>query len=173
MNEKANVLSWARFLPLGILVAGAAALATAFIAEHVFGLQPCALCLYQRWVYAAAGALGLAGLWVPAGALRWVVAAIGAVLLGGAGLAFYHVGVEQHWWAQTAACAGTVDLTGLTVDQLRNALEAPPPRPCDEVDWTLFGISLAGFNVLASLSLAAACFLGMGRLGRSAAITSD
>ena len=160
MNGKANAVPWEWLLPLGILAAGVGGLATAFTAEHVFGLEPCALCLYQRWVYAAAAAFGVAALLVPTGRRRWVVVAAGAVFAGGAGLAFYHVGVEQHWWAQTAACAGKVDLAGLTVEQLRSALQAPPPKPCDEVDWTLFGISLAGYNVLVSLALAAACFAG-------------
>jgi disulfide bond formation protein DsbB len=165
MNENAVASPWQRFPPLAILAASIGALATAFIADHVFGLQPCALCLYQRWVYVAAGALGMAGLFLPLGARRAAVAVAGMVFLGGAGLAFYHVGVEQHWWAQTAACAGTVDLRGLTVEQLRNALQTPPPKPCDEVDWTLFGISLAGYNVLASLVLAVLCLTGTRALG--------
>ena len=74
----------------------------AFFFQYVMGLPPCPLCIWQRWPQAAAIALtgmalllpGLAPLAVPLAALA---------LLIGAGIAGYHVGVEQGWW-DSATC---------------------------------------------------------------------
>ena len=155
-----------RLVPLAILAFSAAALGVAYVADYGFGLRPCSLCQYQRVAYAVAGVLAVFAVALPVGgrAMTLVVAACGAAFLAGAGIAFYHVGVEQHWWAQTAACAAAAapDFGNLTVEALQNQLSAPTVKPCDEVDWTLFGISLAGYNTGVSLLLAGAC-LGAAR----------
>ena len=72
--------------------------------------------------------------------------------LAGAGLAGFHVGVEQHWWAGLAACEGGP--AGETVAELRERLLNAPPARCDEVAWPLLGLSMAAWNGLLSLGLA-------------------
>ena len=149
-------VEWVRLIPMAILAASVGALAVAYIAEFVFGLEPCILCLYQRVPYAVTGILAILALGLPprSGVRAASVALCGAVFLAGAGIAVYHVGVEQHWWAGTAACAGALPAE-MTVEALRAQLATRPPKPCDQVDWTLFGISFAGYNLMASLALAA------------------
>ncbi len=151
-----------------ILGASVAALAGAFFAQYAMGLEPCPLCLYQRFPYAATIVLGVLAL---AGRGRWPLLAIalaGAVFAGEAGLAFYHVGVEQHWWAGLDAC-GAAGATPETVDELRTLLlEAPPPPPCDEVRWSLFGVSMAGYNMLYGGVMAAISLAGAAALQRKA-----
>ena len=80
--------------------------------------------------------------------------------LVGTGLGFYHVGVEQHWFAGPSACTGA-PITGGNIADLKAQLLARPPVRCDEVAWSLVGVSLAGWNLLASLGLAAAAAAGM------------
>ncbi len=159
----------ARAVPLAVLVVSVAALATAYLAETVFGLEPCALCLYQRIPYGIAALLAAAALLVArrAGARAGLVALCAAVFLAGAGLAFYHVGVERHWWGSIAAC-GEGDALTLSLDELKARLsgETPTRKPCDRVDWTLFGVSLAGYNVMLSSVLGLACWAAAGRIGR-------
>ena len=76
----------------------------------------------------------------------------GIVFLVGAGIAFYHVGVEQHWWASAASCGNNGGDVPKTIDELRQLLmQAKPAKACDEVDWTLFGLSMATYNVPFSL----------------------
>jgi disulfide bond formation protein DsbB len=85
------------------------------------------------------------------------------VLLGGAGLAAYHVGVEQGWWALPAGCVAGAGAESLE-DLKRLLAEAPPA--CDQVSFTFLGLTLAGWNLVASLLLAAftlAASLGFGR----------
>jgi disulfide bond formation protein DsbB len=87
------------------------------------------------------------------------------VLLGGAGLAAYHVGIEQGWWALPDSCiAGG---TAATVEDLRRLLAEAPPA-CDQVSFAFVGLTLAGWNFVLSLLLAGftlAAALGVGRRG--------
>lgn len=86
-----------------------------------------------------------------------VLTLAGLVFLAGAGIAAFHVGVEQHWWQGLASCGGNLP-QARTVEELRAALLAQPVVRCDEVAWSLFGISMAGWNFLFSLGLAALSF---------------
>ena len=166
MNQNTHRFDLAFLAPFGIFAVSAAALANAYTAEYVFGLEPCILCLYQRIPYAIAGVMGAAALFMPS--LRApVVAVAGVVFLSGAVLALYHVGVEQHWWVSAAACAGGGGDVPATVDDLRQLLmQAKPVKACDQVDWTLFGLSMATYNVALSLALATASLWAADQLRR-------
>jgi len=74
----------------------------------------------------------------------------------GAGLAFYHVGVEQHWLAGPTACTGGTSGAD-TVEALKAQLLGRQPVNCDEPAWRLFGVSLAGWNLLASAVITIFC----------------
>jgi disulfide bond formation protein DsbB len=137
--------------------------------QYVIGLAPCQLCLYQRWPYDAAIALALIAVIAGDRASAPVAIALcGALFAVGAGLAFYHVGVEQHWFAGPTACSGGPDAD--TVEALKQQIMGQKPVRCDEVPWALFGVSLAGWNLIASLALAAFSFVAFLRLraGRAA-----
>ncbi len=88
---------------------------------------------------------------------RWpalLVGLAGLVFAGESALAFYHVGVEQGWFEGLAACAGAGE-TPATLDELRALLlEGPPPPRCDVPAWTMFDISIAGYNVIYAATLA-------------------
>jgi len=145
---------------LFVIAACVAVIGGALLFQYVGGYHPCALCFAQRWPYYLAAALSVLALSLVrdanAGAttvgLLYVIA---LVFAGGALLAGYHVGVEQQWWPGTNACGGAgVRSAGLSVEQLRARLLEQPIVRCDRPAWTLFGISLAGFNVAISLGLA-------------------
>lgn len=131
-------------------------IAGAYISEYGFGLYPCEMCWWQRWPHFAAIALGLASYALPPKRLLIALAALAVVasgLIGG-----FHAGVEYHWWEGLTKCTGTVAADG---DAMAAILDAPMVR-CDAPQWTLFGISLAGFNFLISTvsGLAALALLG-------------
>ena len=138
------------FLGSGALLAGAHAFQT-------FGhLAPCPLCLHQRewhWRVVAAALVGFALLRVRPAWARYVDAALGFVLLGAAGMAMHHVAVEQHWVA--ARCDMDASLSQIQPFDVHATFVAPT---CDTPAWTLFGISMAGYNALISLALALAGF---------------
>ena len=150
-----------RAVPLVILVASAALVGGALLFQYVGGLQPCELCLYQRWPYYAMivlSALALAA--GRPGLSAWVTSIAALAFLAGAGLAFYHVGVEQHWFAGPDACTGA-SAAGGSIEDFRKQLMAQQPVRCDEPQWALFGVSLAGWNLLASLALVVFCLMAL------------
>ncbi|MEM1400102.1 MAG: disulfide bond formation protein B [Pseudomonadota bacterium] len=140
--------------PWLLILASAIILASAFAFEHIGGLLPCVLCLQQRWPHAIVVGIGLlilAGR-PPNWASGLALIAAGGVLFYGAAVAMFHVGVEQHWWAGTSGC-GTGALTGATAAELRAQLLATPVARCDEIVWSLLGLSMAGWNFILSVIL--------------------
>ncbi|NWG45540.1 MAG: disulfide bond formation protein B [Alphaproteobacteria bacterium] len=153
----------------GLALASAGLLAGAFAFEHIGGLAPCPLCLLQRWAHAAAlvlaligaagPALGLVGAdWRPVCLVTCAFALLAGVLYAGT-----HVGVEEGWWSAPTGCASGGPLGGLTIESIATAFEGPRVVPCDAKPWTLFGISMAGYNFLLSMGLAAIALLGLTR----------
>lgn len=117
--------------------------------QYIGGLAPCALCLDQRYAHGAAIVLGVAGL-VVRGRLGWLLVGLaGLAMLVSAGIGAFHVGVEQKWWAGPTGCSGG-DLTGLSpVEAAKRLMETPVVR-CDDIAWSLLGISMAGWNAIIS-----------------------
>jgi disulfide bond formation protein DsbB len=135
-------------------------LAAAHAFETFGGYAPCGLCLKQREVYWAALAVAAIGYVLvrlkrfPANVLALLLAAIFAT---GMVVAAYHAGVEWKWWPGPTSCSGGGG-SGLAVTgDLSALLEGKRVRPpaCDEAAWRMFGISMAGYNALISLALAA------------------
>ena len=139
------------------IVAGATALALilgALFFQYVLNYPPCEMCHWQRWPHIGAAVVGLGGglllrtnpITPP---LAVTLAALTLALVGASGvIGVYHAGVEWHFWQGPTACTTGYVFTG-TVD-----LSAPVPR-CDSAAWRLFGVSMAGYNAVISLSVAA------------------
>lgn len=137
---------------LVVLAAGGsvALLVGAFAFQHLGGLAPCKLCIWQRYPHVVAIALGALAILVPVPGLL----ALGAVAaLGTAGVGAYHVGVEQGWWEGPTSCsAGSVD--NLDPDALFDQIMAAPLIRCDEIAWQFAGLSMAGWNMVLSILIA-------------------
>jgi disulfide bond formation protein DsbB len=122
----------------------AALMAGALGTQYIGGLYPCEMCHWQRWPHYAAIALAVLAFAIPVLRRPLVAIAALAILISGA-IGFFHAGVEYHWWQGITACSQTA--TGSTMADI---LKAPIVR-CDQAQWTLGGISLAGFNALFSI----------------------
>jgi len=145
---------------LGILLAG-------YWFQYIAGLAPCILCLWQRLPHMIApllgmGAIAVGGRVLPlAGAVTMVVSA---------GLGVYHTGVERKWWSGPASCTG--DAAGfqtLTPEQMLDPTLVQPVVICDQVQWEMFGLSMASYNAMISLAFAG-LWLWVFLHGRSAVI---
>ncbi len=123
----------------------------AFAFQHIGGLFPCQLCLWQRWPHAAAILIGVIALATGWRGLAWAGA---LAALATAGIGGFHVGVEQGWWEGLATCtAGSI--SGIsTADLLNPAAPISAPVRCDAIAWEMLGISMAGWNMILSLVLA-------------------
>ena len=132
------------------LLIPAALLAGAWGFQLIGHLVPCEMCHWQRWpLYAALVPAILA--FAPSlrpHLRRTLVALAGFGILASGVVGFYHLGVEQHWWLGPTHCS-SAGLSGH--GDLLKALLAQPLVLCDRPQWTLFGISLAGFNALLSV----------------------
>ncbi len=157
-----------RFAALLMLIGSVAVIGGALLFQYVGRLEPCELCLLERWPYY----LGIPLLVVAliAGKYRTVMASIlvyaAALFLAGTVIAAYHVGVEQHWIAGPSACTMPTTEPN-SIAALKAQLMAQQPVQCDVVQWSLFGISLAGWNLIASVTLVAIAVTGLGSEWRS------
>lgn len=140
------------------ILAGAAATLAAAWTFQAFGYAPCELCLTERYAfYAGAPLAGLAAFCASRslhGFARALFALLALVFLANTALALYHVGVEQHWWQGPTACTGSLS-GAVNVDDLMKSLNSVRVVNCDEVQLRILGLSLAGWDVVASAVAAA------------------
>ena len=123
--------------------------------SQLFGhLYPCEMCHWQRWPHYFALVVALLAFapGTPPKLQRALVVLAGLAIATSGAIGVAHAGVEYHWWRGFTLCTSTASGSGDLLDQL---MKAPVIR-CDVAQWTLFGVSLAGFNALISLSGAAA-----------------
>ncbi|WP_439468792.1 disulfide bond formation protein B [Blastomonas fulva] len=150
-----RIAAWLALLIPAFLLGGA------LVSQYVFGLYPCEMCYWQRWPHWAALALGgIAVLSVRrVQGLAVGMAALAAIAIAASGLiGGFHAGVEYGWWEGLTTCATSVP-AGATTDDVLNSIMAAPLVRCDAAPWSMFGISLAGYNFLLSLAGAAAIYL--------------
>lgn len=146
MTEAARVrqAAWLLFAVSGSLLLGALGF------QFLGGLAPCEMCYWQRYAHLAV--LAVAGLALITGnrAAGWVAVLAMAIA---AGLGLFHAGVEQKWWQGVTACTAPVSAGMSTAEMLDTLMNAPLVR-CDEIPWSLLGVSMAGWNALVSAAAA-------------------
>ena len=153
-----------RVVLAGTLFASLFALAMALIAQLSYNLQPCTMCIYQRIPFVVAALVAAVGLFWRPGRVT-AMATAGAALLVNAGLAFYHSGVEQGWFEEAAGCKVSFDFDApdASVQSLMEMISTAQVTSCQEPSWIdpLLGLTMANYNVVYCLGLAALCFGGV------------
>ena len=152
-SQPLNRLALARLIALLLPVA---LLGGAYAFQYLGGLYPCEMCWWQRYPHMAAIVLAALAFTGPADSRRsralTLLAAL-AIAVSGA-IAVYHAGVELKIFEGFTTCTTTAK-AATTQDLLKQLMKVPLIR-CDQVQWSLFGVSLAGWNAIFSLSGAAA-----------------
>ncbi len=144
----------ALLLPAGLL-------AGAYGSQYIGGLYPCEMCWWQRWPHFAAMPLAILAFFMGNPGMKRVLVALAALAILTSGLiGGFHAGVEYRWWEGLSTCSTVA--TGSSGDILDAIMKAPLIR-CDVAPWTLFGISLAGYNFLLSVGGAIAILVGLWR----------
>lgn len=159
-NDAVMRLRLIAFLTIGISIF---ALAFAYTAQYGFDLQPCILCLYQRWPYRIAIVLAALAFILarPApGGARALLALCAVAFTICACIALYQVGIEERWWIGTEKCVGA-PLSGLNADELLDKIKSAPIVKCDDVQFRFLGLTLAAYNGLFALGLAVGLVLGL------------
>ncbi len=153
-----QILSCYRSMPLAMAFIAAASLSMALIAQYVFGLEPCILCVIQRWPYAIIIALGVLAFVISFKCKKgtsFLMGAIGITFIANSIIAFYHTGVEQHWWKSFLEGCDVPDMIGnmdKILEEIQNRTEAVP---CDEIPWAdpILNLSMANYNIVFCLGL--------------------
>jgi disulfide bond formation protein DsbB len=155
------------FLSLAMM-ASAGALVIALIAQYGYGLYPCEICSYQRIPYG--GVLLFGGCAVAIGGWKrsHISYLFSVIFLCSAALAFYHTGIEQHWWRAATSCGGHQPMPS-SLTELNLSLANAIPKACDEIDWTLLGLPMSVYNIVVSLMLSILGLLSA-RINQSGAI---
>jgi disulfide bond formation protein DsbB len=136
------------------LAIAAGAILFALMAEHVWGMIPCPLCLQQRYAFYAGIPVLIAALATAPSRPRFAAFlffAVSLAFLANAGLGTYHAGAEWKFWPGPDTCGSLQSTPTSAADLLKN-LEKPAVR-CDEAAWRFLGLSFAGWNVVTSLLL--------------------
>ena len=150
---------------LAILLVAAATIAGAWFFQLVVGLQPCPMCLEQRYAYYTIIPLAaLVAIFSSRGSPRAVLllglALLWLIALANAAFGTYHAGVEWGFWQGPTDCTGPVGNLG-SAGNLLERLDTVKVVRCDEVQWRFLGLSLAGYNVLISLLMALIALWGI------------
>lgn len=158
--------------PLAALVISAGMLAIAHAFQTFGDLAPCHLCLEQRQVYWVATAVGAAGFAASLTPLKGNGARLGCAALAlvfgyGAYLAGFHAGAEWKWWSAPVTCASTGPVKLSALKALLAGAGGRQPA-CDQAPWVFLGLSMAGWNFVASVGLVASSLAGAARKGASA-----
>lgn len=128
-----------------------ALLAGAWGSQLIGGLIPCEMCHWQRWPHYAAVVVATVA-FLTSGRTRLALVILAALLIAASGaIAVAHAGVEYHWWNGFTACTAPTNLSGATAAERLDALMRQPVVRCDTAQWSVAGVSLAGFNAILSL----------------------
>jgi disulfide bond formation protein DsbB len=156
---------------LAVALIGAATILGAWFFEFGLGLAPCPLCLQQRVPYYVAiplAALVALAAWrhAPRALVSAGLGVIAVAMLIGAALGAYHAGIEWKWWPGPQDCSGP--LAPLGARGMLEQLQSINVVRCDEAPWRFLGLSLAGYNVVIALLMAALAVWGIAMQRRAA-----
>lgn len=141
----------------------AAVICIALIMEYGFGILGCTLCKYERILILVGGVVAALFLFVPQRRRPLGFLLIMVIFLGCGILAFYHVLIQQGVLPLPAFCKPPSIPTNLSLEEMRQQLLSTVFVPCNKVTWSFMGLSLAAYNVLLSLFLAAYNFVAYQR----------
>ena len=148
---------------LGLIIAGGIStvlLSGALLFQYVAGLEPCSLCIWQRWPHLAVMIIAFIGLrGVKPRKMLWLIFITGITSVS---LGSYHAGVEYQFWAGPTGCTAILTLNS-DIRALTQELLATPLVRCDDVKWSLLGLSMAGWNALISLDIMAVALISLRR----------
>lgn len=145
------------------LIVPSALMLGALGSQYVGGLHPCEMCYWQRWPHDVAIVLALFAFGTRVNKASHVLVALAALaIMVSGGIGVFHAGVEYGWWPGITTCSTTA--AGVSLEDI---MRAPVVR-CDVPQWTLLGISLAGYNAIISLGAGAVILGLLRRAGRTA-----
>ena len=124
-------------------------LIAALYVEYILGFKPCILCIYQRIPYAIAILISLIAFFI--GNRNILLIILGLTFLAGVLLSGYHVSIEKGFIEPMFSCTGE-NIKALEKEEILKSLDNIQPD-CRDVDFSIFGVSLATLNFIFSFVL--------------------
>ena len=124
-------------------------LIVALYIEYILGFKPCILCIYQRIPYAVAILISLTAFFI--GNRNILLIILGLTFLAGILLSGYHVSIEKGFIEPIFSCTGE-NIKALNKEEILKSLNNIQPD-CKDVDFSIFGVSLATLNFIISFVL--------------------
>ncbi len=132
------------------------ALASAYFVEYILGYKPCNLCLIERLPYFVTIIIILIGLII--NRLEKIIFILLALIFAAATiLSFYHFGMEQGFFKESLVCMQNNEINILNKEDLLKEFQKTVVS-CKDVEFTLFGLSLATINIIISFILSVITF---------------
>ena len=128
----------------------------ALLLQHVVGLDPCPLCIFQRMAYFAVALFALLAAWLSQGAAsRGFGVLVLASALSGAGVAGRHVWLQMN--PQSMSCGPGLQ-TMLELFPLTDVLPKVfrGSGDCADASWTLLGLTIAEWSLIWFVTLSVA-----------------
>ena len=145
-----------KFILKSILLISIFSLLAAYFIEYILNYKPCNLCIFERIPYFASTVLIVLSLYSKRfekftfGILS-IIFAIGAII------SFYHFGIEQGFFEESFVCISDDKINNLAKEDLLKSLQKTTVS-CKQVDFKLFGLSLATINTFLSIVLSVISF---------------
>ncbi len=128
-----------------IIISAAVALGVVYTMEFAFHIMPCALCHYQRLPYIALLIIAALSLRIPKLIEQMFIITL-ITLAVSALLAIFHLGVEQEWPGFATSCVSKFNFQG-SFQEFKQSVAQQPIVPCNQTQYNVLGISLAGWNL--------------------------
>ena len=129
----------------------------ALLFQYVGNMPPCKMCYWQRYPHIVAVMIAVLFIIIRIESLKFLglISALSTASVGA-----YHAGVERDWWEGPKSCTSST-IEGLSTDELLAQIMTAPLVRCDEIPWQLLGISMAGWNMVISFSLAGLWYMAL------------
>lgn len=124
------------------------ALLFAFYLQYILGYEPCKLCMYQRYGYILVLLLSLLGFFLNKSKLIPILLIISFIMITSIG--FWHLGIEQQWWAASLECSGITENIGSLKEELKN-INNRPVAACDQISPKFLNITLVQWSFIYAL----------------------
>ena len=132
------------------------ALIAAYFVEYILGYKPCNLCLIERLPYFFA--IVIIFLYLTINRFeKFILIFLGLIFASGTILSFYHFGIEQGFFKESLVCVSNNEINILNKEDLLKEFQKTVVS-CKDVEFTLFGLSLATINIIISFILSVITF---------------
>jgi disulfide bond formation protein DsbB len=134
-----------------ILIFSIFALITAYFIQYILGHKPCNLCLIERLPYISSIILALLSL-ILKKFEKIIFILLALIFISATIISFYHFGIEQGFFQESLVCNSDNEISNLNKEDLLKELQKKAIN-CKDVDFRLFGLSLATINTIISFIL--------------------